>query len=138
VCLFSLNSVDIFSPLSFNLEVHEITEILKKLDGDGDLTLILPPKKEGSNAPMGTPVSPRSNARSGADCSERRCRLCLQRKWVECQKGQAGLHILCWYKFHTQKLDKHKEKASNGNYVNDVKMQVINLSSQQICFFAFY
>jgi hypothetical protein len=42
VCLFSLNSVDIFSPLSINLEVHEITEILNKLDGDGDLTLILP------------------------------------------------------------------------------------------------
>jgi hypothetical protein len=38
VCLFSLNSVDIFSPLSINLEVHEIMEILNKPDGDGDLT----------------------------------------------------------------------------------------------------
>jgi hypothetical protein len=42
VCLFSLNSVDIFCPLSFNLEVLGIMEILNKLDGDGDLTLILP------------------------------------------------------------------------------------------------
>jgi hypothetical protein len=42
VCLFLLNSVDIFCPLSFNLEVHGIMEILNKLDGDGDLTLILP------------------------------------------------------------------------------------------------
>jgi hypothetical protein len=42
VCLFSLNSVYIVSPLSFNLEAHEIIEILNKLDGEGDLTLILP------------------------------------------------------------------------------------------------
>jgi hypothetical protein len=42
VCLFSLNSVDIFSPLAINLEVHKIKEILNKPDDDGDLTLILP------------------------------------------------------------------------------------------------
>jgi hypothetical protein len=40
-CLFSISSVDVLSPLSFNLEVHEIMEILDKLDDD-DLTLILP------------------------------------------------------------------------------------------------
>jgi hypothetical protein len=42
VCLFSLNSIDIFSAMSINLEFHEIMEILNKLDCDGDLTLILP------------------------------------------------------------------------------------------------
>jgi hypothetical protein len=74
-----------------------------------------PSKKEGSNAPMGTPVPPevRQNPEqhAGVDCSERRCQLCHQRKSVKCQKGWVGLHIHCCYKFHTQKGDTHKEKS---------------------------
>jgi hypothetical protein len=56
VCLFSLNSVDIFSPLSFNLEVHEIMEILNKPDGDDDLTLILPENGEQTDGESGDEV----------------------------------------------------------------------------------
>jgi hypothetical protein len=35
--------------MSINLEVHEIMEILNKLDDDGDLTLILPEDGEQTN-----------------------------------------------------------------------------------------
>jgi hypothetical protein len=56
VCLFSLNSVDVFSPLSFNLEVHEIIEILNKSDGDGNLILILPEDGEQTDRECGDEV----------------------------------------------------------------------------------
>jgi hypothetical protein len=56
VCLFSLYSVNIFFILSFNLEVHEIMEILNKLDGDGDLILILPEDVEQTQGESGDEV----------------------------------------------------------------------------------
>lgn len=36
-------------------------------------------------------------------CSQRRCALCHKRTRIMCKKCQVGLHLQCWYTFHTKK-----------------------------------
>jgi hypothetical protein len=55
-CLFLSNSVDVLSPFFFNLEVHKIMEILNKLVGGEDLTVILPEDGEQTDEESGDEV----------------------------------------------------------------------------------
>ncbi|KAF2896509.1 hypothetical protein ILUMI_09666, partial [Ignelater luminosus] len=35
-------------------------------------------------------------------CSQRRCALCHQRTRIMCQYCKVGLHVHCWYEFHSK------------------------------------